>query len=228
MALVSGHAARTGRPLHRLDIVDTNPFISFALHELLSERGAPIMPGLAGLRWETLAERWDFGRDLVLVQAHLHDVWPLAVKLRALARLGCRTLVIGDTAHEAMVARAIESGAVRVIHPESSLAELADSVEQAARGRSGWDDAQLALVARHPAPHLSDRRLQICCLYAARLDFTTASIARLLGLSDHTVRSHIAAGRRIYRDAGRAVSDRAGLREALLDDGWFEPGLASQ
>ncbi len=221
MATVPGRAARTGRPLHRVDIVDTNPFLAFALHELLREGRMRIRPGLAGMRWETMAERWDFGRDVVVVQAELPDIWPHALKIRALSRLGCRTLVIGDTGNEALVARAVEAGAVRVVDPATPLRRLVEHVQQVAQGSSGWDQAQLDLVERHPAPYLSDRRMQICCLYAARPDFTTGTIATILGLSEHTVRSHLAAVRRIYREHGDDTSDRRRLSATLREHGYL-------
>lgn len=228
MITAPGRTPRTGRPLHRVDIVDTNPFLAFALHELLRERDARVSPGLAGMRWQTLVERWDFGRDVVVVQADLPDFWPHSLKVRALTRLGCRTLVIGDTRNQPLVARAIEAGAVRVVDPATPLAQLTDHVQQAARGSSGWDQAQLDLVDRHPAPYLSDRRLQVCCLYAARPDFTVRAIARILGLGESTIRSHIAAGRRIYRDHGRAAPDRAALGELLRRDGHLVGELGRQ
>lgn len=68
---------------------------------------------------------------------------------------------------------------------------------------------------------LTDRELQLASLHASRRGLTPASIGRSLGLAPATVKVHIAAARRKYRQHGIAVRSREDLARALIADGYL-------
>lgn len=58
-------------------------------------------------------------------------------------------------------------------------------------------------------------------LYASRRSLNAAALARHLGISEATVKSHLKDGRAKYRNAGRAVGNRQLLADALSEDGYL-------
>lgn len=207
-------------PLHdvavprRVHVVDPSPFIRFALREELSRRAADIPVGVLSGRWLAMHD-WGYGPDVVVLRAAMRDVWPVVVKVRALQRLSCRTIVLAPpAAPSALVRRVLSDGAAAVLPTDCRFEDLVDATVREAR------HPRAPLTQPPAAPDLTDREVQIGNLFASPRGYTTAQIGEVLGLSPNTVRAQLDSCRRRFRDRGEDVSDRARLRAALTDAGY--------
>ncbi|WP_435202626.1 hypothetical protein [Janibacter sp. GS2] len=208
-------------PLLRLDIVHTSPVVTTALRDELS-RGDPSVTVVSSVHsWTDFQVEWDFAGDIVVLDALLDDHVPLALKVRALRRLGSRAVVLGPGRDSPFARRASAEGAWAWIEPTLGLTETADLIGRIAQHRTR-PRAQVTAAAP-PVARLTDRELQVLCLYAGTRGHSPAYLGRVLTLRTETVRSHLERGRARYRAAHRPTRNRAALREALVDDGWFIP-----
>ncbi|KNX36189.1 helix-turn-helix domain-containing protein [Luteipulveratus halotolerans] len=152
----------------------------------------------------------------VLLDAFLDDWVPLALKIRVLARLGTRTVVLGSGAATPLAERARLEGAVGWVEPTVGLDTLVRLVE-----RPGWpaDVVRPSLLG----VELTDRQIQVLCAYASRRGLSPGQFARVMGVSAETMRSHLRSGRRRFTDRGVDVSSQALLIDALVADGYLVP-----
>ena len=64
--------------------------------------------------------------------------------------------------------------------------------------------------------YLSDRQLQVACLFAGRTAPSAQRIAEVLGLPVSSVRTHLQRARRAL-----GAANREELRARLIEDGWM-------
>lgn len=206
----------------RLDLVHTSPVVTTALRRELQSAPRPLQVTTAVHAWTDFQHEWDFAGDYVVVDAQLDDHLPLAVKVRALRRLGSHPIVIGPGRHSPFARRAGAEGATAWIEPTQGLGATADTIRAIAAGRT--PDIARIQPAGAPDVRLTDRQLQVLALFVAARGHSPAHLARVLALRTETVRSHIERGRARYRDAGHPTNNRAALRSALVADGWtYDP-----
>lgn len=165
--------------------------------------------------WADFARTWDFSSTWVVLDAYLDDHVPLALKVRSLVRVRSGAIVLGALYSPALRTRAMHEGATAWLEPTLGLGALAERI------------AALSVPAPRRRPRsdvrvrLTDRELQLATLHASRRAMTPAALARSLGLSVTTVKSHIASTRRKYRMAGVTVHTRQELADALVADGYL-------
>lgn len=206
----------------RLDLVHTSPVVTTALRRELLSGPEPLRVTTAVHAWTDFQAEWDFAGDFVVVDAQLDDHLPLAVKVRALRRLGSHPIIIGPQRHSPFARRAAAEGATAWIEPTLGLAQTADVIRSVAAGET--PDIARVEPAEPPEVHLTDRELQLLSLFVAARGHSPAFLARVLSLRTETVRSHIERGRARYREAGHATNNRAALRTAMVADGWtYDP-----
>ena len=104
------------------------------------------------------------------------------------------------------ILRALDAGAVGYLLKDAEPDELARAIEAAARGESPLDPkaARALLSARRapaPADALSEREREVLAMVGEGL--ANKAIARLLGISEKTVKAHLTS---VYREIG--VTDR--------------------
>ncbi|MGO1167459.1 MAG: hypothetical protein ACTMHL_12690 [Janibacter sp.] len=205
----------------RLDLVHTSPVVTTALRDELGTGEHPVTVASAVHSWTDFQREWDFAGEVVVLDALLDDHVPLALKVRALRRLGPRAIVLGPGRHSPLARRAAAEGARAWVEPTHTLAETGDLIREIALFHAPAP-ARLEPAAP-PAAALTDRELQVLCLYAGPRGHSPAHLGQVLGLRTATVRSHLERGRSRYRAAGRPTHNRAALRQALIDDGWLVP-----
>ena len=203
----------------RLDLVHTSPVVSTSLRRELQRGHHPVEVTTTVHSWTDFQEEWDFAGDFVVLDALLDDHVPLPLKIRALRRLGSLTIVLGPGRDTPFASRCAAEGALAWIEPTTGLVDTADTIRQTILGHVP-EHAWLA-AAGPPLAELTDRELQVCSLYAAMRGHSPHHLGRVLRLRTETIRSHLERGRARYRTAGRATSNRAALRDALVEDGWF-------
>lgn len=205
----------------RTDLVLTSPVVSTALRDELRRGERAVRVTTAVHSWTDFQVEWDFAGEVVVLDALLDDHVPLPLKVRALRRLGSRPVVVGPGQDSPFARRAMAEGAQAWIEPTHTIAETAGLIRDVAL----HETPERIRVAPAPPPlvQLSDRELQVLCLYAGSRGLSPAHLGQVLTLRTQTVPSHLERGRSRYRVLGRPGHNRAALREALVEDGWFIP-----
>ncbi|NQX29598.1 response regulator transcription factor [Microbacteriaceae bacterium VKM Ac-2854] len=200
-----------------VDIVDDLPFIRAALAIALPETDAAVQLRVSAASWTEYSQSWARLSDVTVFRAELIDHVPAALKVRALAALDVAPIALLNAPAPPHEARLLQAGAVGIVYASDELATLIERITDPVRR-----------VAAPPAPSsidLSDRELQIACLYCGRSAPSAASLGRTLRLQERTVRRHLSRAREPFKLAGIDVSTRMKLRAALIEDGWLLPAL---
>lgn len=201
-------------PRSSIYIVHSSPIIAHAIEDSLQAIGRSVSH--CDYSWIQFINKWDFSSAVVVVDAYLDDHVPLSLKVRALYDVGSSAIVIGEEADEQLRNRAELEGSQHWITPETGADEIARQISAVTdlerTPRSDTDEA---------GPHFTDRELQVMAAYTSRRAPTAKALARSLGISIDTARSHLRAGRRKYENAGVDVGSRQRLQQALIGDGYM-------
>lgn len=198
-------------------VIHSSPVVADALGAQLVELAAA--PRIeTTYSWADFARTWDFLPIWAVVDAYLDDHVPLALKVRSLVHQRSGVIVLGTAYGAASRSRARSEGASDWIEPTVGLRETAQRIAAAAARRPSRD-RQAPPAA--DGVRLTDRELQLASLHASRRGSTPSAIGRTLGLSAHTVKSHIASARRKYLAAGRPAPTREQLAAELIADGYL-------
>ncbi|MFE5408244.1 response regulator [Microbacterium sp. NPDC056569] len=136
-----------------------------------------------------------------------------AAALRA-AVPACRVLIVTTFGRPGYLKRAMQAGASGFVVKDTPAAQLADAVRRVAQGLRVVDPVLAAdSLAQGDSP-LTDRETDV--LSAAQTGGSVADIARLLHLSEGTVRNHLSAA--IGKTGARNRADAARLAE---ENGWL-------
>lgn len=177
----------------RVIILHSSPIVADALREGMRSRDNAVTVD-AVHAWSDFARTWDFAPAWAVVDAYLDDHVPLALKVRSLVRERSGVVVLGTTYSPRLRERAFAEGAAAWLEPSGTLEAVVSAIGD--------------LTAAHPdtrssvtqmGTQLTDRELQLASLHASRRGLTPAAIGRSLGLAPATVKTHIAAARRKYR-----------------------------
>ncbi len=136
-----------------------------------------------------------------------------AAALRA-ASPACRVLIVTTFGRPGYLKRAMQAGASGFVVKDTPAAQLADAVRRVAQGLRVVDPVLAAdSLAQGDSP-LTERETDV--LSAAQTGGSIADIARLLHLSEGTVRNHLSAA--IGKTGGRNRADAARLAQ---ENGWL-------
>jgi DNA-binding NarL/FixJ family response regulator len=138
-----------------------------------------------------------------------------------LGQLGTPSVVLLDDLDRAAAARALRAGARAVLPRDAAPEEIRAAVRAAAAGLAALPTGVATMLvdgARaplEPEDHvLTPRELQILTLLAEGL--VNKQIAERLGISEHTVKTHLAAIYERLEVSNRAEAVATGLRRGLL------------
>lgn len=203
----------------RIMMVDDHPVVRAGLRALLEadegiEVVAEVGSGAAALdELGALAATPAGAPDLVLMDLNLGDgIGGIETtrRLRA-AHPGVQVLAVTTFDAEADIVGALEAGATGYVLKDSPTEALIDAVGEAAAGRSILSpEVQQRLVRRMSNPHsaLSPRETEI--LEALATGATNREVAKLMFISESTVKTHLV---HIYDKLG-VDSRTAAIREA--------------
>lgn len=126
----------------------------------------------------------------------------------------CRVLIVTTFGRPGYLKRAMQAGAAGFVVKDTPAAQLADAVRRVAQGLRVVDPALAAdSLAQGDSP-LTERETDVLSL--ARTGGGVADIARMLHLSEGTVRNHLSAA--IGKTGGRNRADAARVAE---ENGWL-------
>ncbi|MEQ6896166.1 response regulator transcription factor [Microbacterium sp. KR10-403] len=126
----------------------------------------------------------------------------------------CRTLIVTTFGRPGYLTRAMRAGASGFVVKDTPAAQLADAVRRVAQGLRVVDPGLAAESLAQGESPLTERETDV--LEAARAGGSIADIARILHLSEGTVRNHLSSA--IGKTGGRNRADAARIAE---DNGWL-------
>lgn len=197
-----------------VDIVDDALFVGFALSVLAERPGSALTVKRIEAGWIPYIASFEDAADAVIVRDELDDHVPTVLKVRALARIGVRPIVVADGMSDARCWRLTHEGAYRAVDRDVPVQELVGmAVETRAPGKvdrpEGCEESRL-----------SDRELQVSALYAGRAAPSSVVLAQLLGIPVTSVRTYLQRTRKTLRPIGD-TSSRSELASVLREQGWI-------
>ena len=155
--------------------------------------------------------------QLCLLDLMLRDERGLDVLTRLRELAPNVAIVVVSASEEAQAVRqSIDAGAMSFIPKSASPEELSEALRQVLDGHVYLPSAVIAQLSRTPVPQVSLTPRQTQVLNALSRGLVTKSIARELGLSEHTVKEYIASLFQLLgvhnRTEAVVVASRFGLR----------------
>ncbi|KQQ04240.1 MULTISPECIES: response regulator transcription factor [unclassified Rathayibacter] len=197
----------------RLLIADDQALVRGALAALLSLEDDIEVVAEVGRGDEVLAAARASTPDVALLDIEMPgmDGITAAGELRA-ALPQCRVLIVTTFGRPGYLSRAMHAGASGFVVKDTPSAQLADAVRRVAQGLHVVDPSLAAESLAQGGTPLTERETDV--LSAARTGGSIADLARMLHLSEGTVRNHLSAvigktGARNRADAAR-IAERNG------------------
>ena len=157
--------------------------------------------------------------DVVLLELSLADGSRPCDNVARLAATGARVLVYTDGGRPAWIADAVAAGALGVVLKSAPLDAVADAVITVHGGGPVLTAEMADALARDAQlrPALSERELEV--LRALGMGLADKQIARLMGISEDTVKEYLRRIRAKYTERGRPAKSRVDLFRRSLEDG---------
>jgi two-component system response regulator DesR len=127
---------------------------------------------------------------------------------------GCRALMVTTFGRPGYLARAMQAGASGFVVKDTPAAELADAVRRVSQGLRVVDPVLAAESLAQGDSPLTERETDV--LAAARAGGSIADIARMVHLSEGTVKNHLSSA--IGKTGGR---NRADAVRVAVERGWL-------
>lgn len=199
----------------RLLIADDQALVRGALSALLAlERDIEVVAEVA--RGDDVAPRaLQTQADVALLDIEMPGMDGLAAAAQLRDQVpGCRALIVTTFGRPGYLKRAMRAGASGFIVKDTPASQLADAVRRVAQGLRVVDpDLAAESLAQGDSP-LTERETDV--LEVARAGGSIADIARILHLSEGTVRNHLSSA--IGKTGGRNRADAARIAE---EGGWL-------
>jgi two-component system, NarL family, response regulator DesR len=199
----------------RLLVADDQALVRSALAALLDLEDDFEVVAQVGRGDRVVAAALEHRPDVALLDIEMPGFDGLAAAAALTQELpGCRILILTTFGRPGYLRRAMEAGALGFVVKDAPAEQLADAVRRVAEGGRVVDPAlAAATLAGGPSP-LTGRERDV--LVAARGGATVADIARVLFLSEGTVRNYLSAaiaktGVRNRMEAIRVADDRGWL-----------------
>lgn len=202
----------------RIGAVDDHPVILAGLSLALQQH-------LPGCTVEPVAQTVDAylgqasGVDVILLDLELHDRSDPADNVTRLLAIAPVLLFTQDH-RSGLVSRAFQAGASGILSKSEELSTVARAVRTVLTGEPFLSPNWAAILAQDEAwasPNLAPREMEAVRLYAAGMKL--ASVARRLGVSEDTARTHLLRARHKYAVAGRPAATKTDLYVRAVEDG---------
>jgi two-component system response regulator DesR len=199
----------------RLLIADDQALVRGALAALLGLEPDIEVVAQVGRGDEVLQAVRDSHPDVALLDIEMPGIDGIAAagEVRD-AATGCRVLIVTTFGRPGYLKRAMQAGASGFLVKDTPAAQLADAVRRVSRGLRVVDPALAAESLTQGDSPLTERETDL--LSAARTGGSNADLARILHLSEGTVRNHLSSA--IGKTGGRNRADAARIAE---ENGWL-------
>lgn len=189
-------------------LVDDHQMLRVGLRTLLEASEDMVVVGEAPDGAAALAVLDRTRPDVVLMDLSMPVMDGVEATRRLLAAFpGTRVLVLTSFTDSARVREVLSAGAIGYVLKDCAPGDLLAAIRAAARGEAPLDSrVAVALLPRaEEGPHLSAREQEVLRLAAQGL--ANKQIARALGISERTVKTHLG---NVFREIG--VADRPAPR----------------
>ncbi|WP_193746829.1 LuxR C-terminal-related transcriptional regulator [Dietzia sp. UCD-THP] len=169
---------------------------------------------------ELLAQ--DVELDLVLLDLRLSDGSSPTVNVEQLRAAGLEALVFTGAENPHLVRLAAKAGVLGVVRKSSPDDMVIEAIVTAAQGRQVVTTEWAAAIDGDPdlpGVGLSPRQQEVLALYAS--GEKADRVARLTGLSPHTVNEYVGKIRGKYSAAGRPADTKIELFKRAVEDGYL-------
>ncbi|MDR7184139.1 two-component system response regulator DesR [Microbacterium trichothecenolyticum] len=199
----------------RLLIADDQALVRGALSALLGLEPDIEVVAEVGRGDEVVATALAAQPDVAMLDIEMPGLDGIAAAAALRAALPtCRVLIVTTFGRPGYLKRAMQAGAAGFVVKDTPAAQLADAVRRVAQGLRVVDPALAAdSLAQGDSP-LTERETDV--LSAAQTGGSIADIARMLHLSEGTVRNHLSSA--IGKTGGRNRADAARLAQ---ENGWL-------
>ncbi len=199
----------------RCVVADDHPPVLDALVQVLEASGIDVV-GTARSGEEAVALVSRLRPDVALLDVRLPGLSGVdALRRIALVAPDVRVCLYTGYSDPALLREGLAAEAAAVVLKESPVEEIVHAVRAAASGERYLDPTAAATLAGEAQPTLTPRERQVLELLAAGLE--THQIARRLGISSHTLRTHIAKAMDKLGARTRPQAVAEALRRRLID-----------
>lgn len=182
--------------------------------------------------WADLIEHPGFPVDVVLLDLNFADGTSALARIATLRADGVATVVLSSEVSLSRVRACLMAGASAFVPKTEPASEILEAIRAAAQGRrylppalrdgaSGTVSASVSASragrAGEPPVRLSAQEARVLVLYASDLPLKT--VARLIGVSQDTVKTYLGRVKAKYTRAGRPTSTKIDLRRRAIEDG---------
>ena len=199
----------------RLLIADDQALVRGALSALLGLEPDIEVVAEVGRGDEVVAAALASHPDVAMLDIEMPGLDGIAAAATLRAALpACHVLIVTTFGRPGYLKRAMQAGAAGFVVKDTPAAQLADAVRRVAQGLRVVDPVLAAdSLAQGDSP-LTERETDV--LSAAQTGGSIADIARMLHLSEGTVRNHLSSA--IGKTGGRNRADAARLAQ---ENGWL-------
>lgn len=215
----------------RVAIVDAHRMLLDGVASWIATAAADIEVVIGVRTWGDLVEHPAFPVDVVLLDLNIADGTSALARIAALRSDGVASVVLSSAVSLARVRACLAAGASAFVPKTEPAAEILEAIRAAAQGRHYLPAALREeatgklLDARGitsgaqepPGVRLSAQEERALVLYASDLPLKT--VARLIGVSQDTVKTYLGRVKDKYTRAGRPTSTKIDLRRRAIEDG---------
>ncbi|AXK35762.1 DNA-binding response regulator [Streptomyces armeniacus] len=201
-------------------IVDDHPAVRAGVAQWLSAGTPPIRVAASGNDVSVAWSGEGATADVVILDLHLGGPVPATGELRRLTEAGRRVVVYSMRADDATALQCLELGALSYLTKAEGADHLLEATVTAADGRAYTPPSLAGALAGDRSasrPVLSARETEVLIEW-----FQSESkvfVGRRLGISPHTVNSHLEHIRIKYAMSGRQAATKAALLARAIQDG---------
>lgn len=175
---------------------------------------------MAVTRWDQVLTQ-DQTFDVVLLGLMMEDRIEATAKIRLLAAIGAKTIVITENARPEQAKAFLSAGAAACLPRSQTAAVILNCIRAAHRGESSTLGVPEGPDQLRPSPTLTPRQRQVAELYWGGGGKSSRQVAATLGIGEQTVKAHLHEIRRRYAVAGTEQGTSVMMQERLHKDGWI-------
>lgn len=206
--------------MKRIGIVEDHSSVVLGLEVMLARHPGLEVSASAATVPELLAQRREL--DLVLLDLRLADGSSPVTNVEMLRAAGLEALVFTGAENPHLVRFAAKAGVLGVVRKSAPEDVVVEAIAAAAEGRQVVTTEWAAAIDGDPDlpdADLSPRQQEVLALYAS--GEKAERVARLTGLSPHTVNEYVGKIRAKYAAAGRPAGTKVELFKRAVEDGYL-------
>ena len=206
--------------VHRIGVVEDHEAVVMGLEAMLAPY--PSLSVCASPPTVSALLAQEVALDLAILDLRLADGSSPKTNVDELRAAGLETLIFTGAENPYLVRLAAKAGVLGVVRKSETVDVVVAAIIAAAAGEPVVTTEWAAAVDGDPhlaEVDLSPRQRDVLALYAS--GEKADRVARLTGLTTHTVNDYLGRIRAKYADAGRPANTKTDLYKRAVEDGWL-------